>query len=142
MADSPAPRPRADASSPAANRAGGSLAELDPQPLGVREVLLHDRDPEVADAAEVVEDELVERDSVLPVDRRKVLPGGVPFRSGHRRNAQGCDPAPTGGGYRLSRIEDMYFGAGAPGRSRNLRNIGKPALQAGLSERARQDSNL
>ncbi len=81
------------------------FAELDPQPLSLGEVLLLDRDPEIAEATEMVEDELVERVPTLPVDRRVVLPGTVfPFRSERRREAQGCR-APARGGYRPSRIE-------------------------------------
>lgn len=83
------------------------FAELDPQPLSLGEVLLLDRDPEVADPAEVVKDELVERVSAPPVDR-----------SGRRREAQGCRPAPARGGYRLHRIEGSYFGAGPRGVAR------------------------
>lgn len=51
------------------------FAELDSKPLSLDEVLLFDGDPEVAYSAEVVEDELVERVSTLPVDRPVVLPG-------------------------------------------------------------------
>src|SRR6478609_6804972 len=75
------------------------FADLDPQALGLNEVLLLDRDPEVAYSAEVVENELVERVPTLPVDRRGGFARhGVPFRSGRRREAQDAVRLPPGAG--------------------------------------------
>ena len=66
---------------PSRCRAGGSLRRTRPRAARPCEVLLLDRDPRVPDAAEVIEDELVERVSALPVDRRGGFGGhGVPFR--------------------------------------------------------------
>ena len=70
------------------------FAELDPQPLGLCEVLLLDCDPEVAYSAEVIEDELVERVPALAIDRRGGFARhGVPFRS---RAPKGSPGMPSG----------------------------------------------
>ena len=57
------------------------FAELDAEPLGRGEVpVLLQRDPDVADRAEVVADQLVETVALIAVDRGGDAGHGAPFR--------------------------------------------------------------
>jgi hypothetical protein len=96
------------------------FAELDAEPLGGGEVLVFLQcDPDVADRAEVITDQLVETVSLVAVDRRGDAGHGRPLSVGHRRTALDQGPSIYPSTEVLwenrSRIEGWFFGAGPRG---------------------------